>query len=121
MTAPPPSDAEPAPPPRRGFARIFFLPLAAGVAALLYYYWGFWEKLPFFQGAQQTAAAPPPPKVTVAKPLIRELIELKDFTGQFEAVAGGQLVPDWYPKLSQSRRPRRASVRPKTCDCRRAG
>ena len=87
VTAPPPSEAEPPPPPpRRGFARIFFLLLAAGLAALLYYYWGFWEKLPFFQGAQQTAAAPPPPKVTVAKPLIRELVESKDFTGQFEAV-----------------------------------
>ena len=86
VTAPPPSEAEPAPPPRRGFGRIFFLLLAAGLAALLYYYWGFWEKLPFFQGAQQTAAAPPPPKVTVAKPLIRELVESKDFTGQFEAV-----------------------------------
>ena len=86
VTAPPPIEAEPAPPPRRGFGRIFFLLLAAGLAALLYYYWGLWEKLPFFQGAQQTAAAPPPPKVTVAKPLIRELVESKDFTGQFEAV-----------------------------------
>ena len=86
VTAPPPSEAEPAARPSRGFGRIFFLLLAAGLAALLYYYWGFWEKLPFFQGAQQTAAAPPPPKVTVAKPLIRELVESKDFTGQFEAV-----------------------------------
>jgi hypothetical protein len=86
VTVPPPSEAAPAPPPRKGFGRIFFLLLAAGLAGLLYYYWGFWEKLPFFQGAQQTAAAPPPPKVTVAKPLIRELIESKDFTGQFEAV-----------------------------------
>jgi RND family efflux transporter MFP subunit len=85
----PPSEAESAPPPappRRGYGRIFFLLLAAILAVLLYRYWGFWENLPFFKGAQQTAAAPPPPKVTVAKPLIRELIETKEFTGQFEAV-----------------------------------
>ena len=71
--APPP--AETAPPPRKGFGRIFFLLLAAILAVLLYRYWGFWESLPLFKGAQQTAEAPPPPKVTVAKPIVRELIE----------------------------------------------
>jgi RND family efflux transporter MFP subunit len=87
-TAPPPSRADEAPPrSRKGFARVVFLLLAAGLAVLLYRYWGFWEHLPFWQAGQQTAAAaPPPPNVTVAKPLIRELVESKDFTGQFEAL-----------------------------------
>jgi RND family efflux transporter MFP subunit len=82
----PSGERAPAPRSSRGFGRIFFLLLAAVLAVLLYRYWGFWENLPFFKGAQQTAEAPPPPKVTVAKPLIRELVESRDFTGQFEAV-----------------------------------
>jgi RND family efflux transporter MFP subunit len=86
--APPPARAdEPPPRPRKGVGRVIFLTLAVGLAVLLYRYWGFWEHLPFLQGGQQTtAAAPPPPAVTVAKPIIRELVESKDFTGQFEAV-----------------------------------
>ncbi|MGB2933212.1 MAG: efflux RND transporter periplasmic adaptor subunit [Methyloceanibacter sp.] len=40
----------------------------------------------FFQKTQTAAAAPPPPAVTVAKPIVKELIEWKEFTGQFEAV-----------------------------------
>jgi RND family efflux transporter MFP subunit len=87
--APDEAETPPPTPPRRsgrGFGRIFFLLLAVGLAVLLYRYWGFWETLPYFKSAQQTAAAPPPPKVTVAKPLIRELVESKVFTGQFEAV-----------------------------------
>ena len=84
---PSPSRTDAPPPrPRKGVGRVIFLLLAACLAVLLYRYWGFWEKLPFFQGQQTTAAAPPPPTVTVAKPIIRELIESKDFTGQFEAV-----------------------------------
>ena len=86
--APHPARAdEPPPRPRKGVGRVIFLTLAVGLAVLLYRYWGFWEHLPFLQGGQQTtAAAPPPPAVTVAKPIIRELVESKDFTGQFEAV-----------------------------------
>jgi RND family efflux transporter MFP subunit len=83
----PSSTGESAPRSRKGVARVLILLLAAGLAVLLYRYWGFWEHLPFWQGGQQTgAAAPPPPTVTVAKPIIRELVESKDFTGQFEAV-----------------------------------
>ncbi len=70
----------------RGVGRIVFLLVAAGLAGLLYYYWGFWEQWDWFQGAKTEAAAPPPPAVTVANPISRELIEWKDFTGQFEAV-----------------------------------
>src|SRR6516164_7927127 len=86
--APLPSRPDEAPPrPRKGVGRAIFLLLAAGLAVLLYRYWGFWEQLPFWPANQQTtAAAPPPPAVTVAKPMIRELVESKDFTGQFEAV-----------------------------------
>jgi RND family efflux transporter MFP subunit len=84
---PPPPETKAAPQPRKGVGRAIFLLLAAGLAVLLYRYWGFWEHLPLWPANQQTtAAAPPPPAVTVAKPIIRELVESKDFTGQFEAV-----------------------------------
>jgi RND family efflux transporter MFP subunit len=75
--APPPAEASPA---RRGGAlgRIVLLLLALAVAALLYRYWGFWESAP------PTQAELPPPAVTVAKPLIKEMEEWSDFTGQFE-------------------------------------
>jgi RND family efflux transporter MFP subunit len=62
----------------RVFARIVLLLLAIAAAAFLYRFWGFWE------GKPEEAAAPPPPAVTVAKPLIREMEEWNDFTGQFE-------------------------------------
>ncbi len=61
-----------------GSARIIFLFLAIAAAALLYHYWGFWQIEP------QAEAAPPPPPVTVAKPLVKEMEEWNDFTGQFE-------------------------------------
>jgi len=70
----------------RGVGRIVFLLIAAGLAGLFYYYWGFWEQWGWFQSAKTEQAAPPPPAVTVATPISRELIEWKDFTGQFEAV-----------------------------------
>jgi len=64
----------------RGLVRVLLLLLAVGAAALLYHYWGFWK------GAGIADAPPPaPPSVTVAKPLMREMVEWKDFTGQFEA------------------------------------
>ena len=59
--------------------RLFLLLLVIAVAALLYRYWGFW------QGEQAAAPAPPPPAVTVSKPLVKEMEEWSDFTGQFEA------------------------------------
>ncbi|MGE5767156.1 MAG: efflux RND transporter periplasmic adaptor subunit [Bacteroidota bacterium] len=36
--------------------------------------------------AQQQAAAPPPPAVSVAKPVVREVVEDDEFGGRFEAV-----------------------------------
>ncbi len=58
---------------------MLLLLLAVGAAALLYHYWGFWR------GGQGAGNAPPPPQVTVSKPLIKEMREWSDFTGQFEA------------------------------------
>jgi len=60
-------------------ARLFLVLLAVAAAALLYHYWGFWKTGP------ATQAAPPAPAVTVAKPLVKEMEEWSDFTGQFEA------------------------------------
>ena len=81
------SAAPPGEPRRsRGVGRILFLLIAAGLAGLLYYYWGFWEQWGWFQAAKTEPAAPPPPAVTVANPITKELIEWKEFTGQFEAV-----------------------------------
>jgi RND family efflux transporter MFP subunit len=64
---------------RNGGTRLFILILAIAAAALLYRYWGFW------QGAPATQGAPPAPAVTVSKPLVKEMQEWSDFTGQFEA------------------------------------
>lgn len=68
-------------PERGGSAgtRLFILILVIAAAALLYRYWGFW------QGGPATQAAPPAPAVTVSKPLLQEMQEWSDFTGQFEA------------------------------------
>ena len=72
--------ARPAPTRRGGSAtRLILLLLVIAAAALLYRYWGFWQSGP------ATQAAPPPPAVTVAKPVVKELQEWSDFTGQFEA------------------------------------
>ncbi len=65
---------------RRRGAWLLLLLLAVAAAGLGYRYWGFW------QTSQPAPAAPPPPAVTVAKPLVKELVEWKDFTGQFQAV-----------------------------------
>ena len=37
-------------------------------------------------GAQQAMAAPPPPQVTVATPLLKDIVEWNEYTGQFQAV-----------------------------------
>ena len=62
-----------------GGTRLLVILLVIAAAALLYRYWGFW------QGEPATQAAPPAPAVTVAKPLVKEMEEWSDFTGQFEA------------------------------------
>jgi RND family efflux transporter MFP subunit len=63
----------------RRLANLLIVLLLIAAAALLYQYWGFWR------GAPTAQQAPPPPAVTVAKPLVEELREWSDFTGQFEA------------------------------------
>ena len=69
------------PPTRQsgGGTRLVVLLVVIAAAALLYHYWGFWQSGPV------TQAAPPAPAVTVAKPVVKELQEWSDFTGQFEA------------------------------------
>jgi RND family efflux transporter MFP subunit len=75
--AAPPETAQPR--KHGGRTRLVILILAIAAAALLYRYWGFW------QGAPTQQAAPAAPAVTVAKPLVKEMQEWSDFTGQFEA------------------------------------
>ena len=77
--------AAPVATPSRGrgaVKRVLLLLAVCAAAALLYHYWGFWK------GNQAAQTAPPPPAVTVAKPLIRDMQEWSDFTGQFEARRG---------------------------------
>ena len=64
---------------RSGLRRLVLLLLVIAAAALLYRYWGFWQTGP------ATQAAPPAPAVTVAKPVVKDIQEWNDFTGQFEA------------------------------------
>jgi RND family efflux transporter MFP subunit len=87
-TVEPRAPAPEAPSATRGLAkRLFLLLLAVAVAALLYQYWGFWK------GEQAAQTAPPPPPVTVSKPLVREMQEWSDFTGQFEARESVEVRP----------------------------
>ena len=87
-TVEPRAPAREAPSATRGLAkRLFLLLLAVAVAALLYQYWGFWK------GEQAAQTAPPPPAVTVSKPLVREMQEWSDFTGQFEARESVEVRP----------------------------
>ena len=85
---------EPAPAPvatpsrgRGAVKRVLLLLAVCAAAALLYHYWGFWK------GNQAAQTAPPPPTVTVAKPLIRNMQEWSDFTGQFEAREAVEVRP----------------------------
>jgi RND family efflux transporter MFP subunit len=77
-TPAPPGDAAKASPARRGMILLVLLAVIAA-AALGYRYWT------SSQGQQAAATAPPPPTVTVAKPLVKDLREWRDFTGQFVA------------------------------------
>lgn len=63
------------------------LMLVVGAGAYWYFALGGAALLAPGGGAPTAAAAGrPPPEVTVAKPLVRELIEWDEFTGQFQAV-----------------------------------
>jgi RND family efflux transporter MFP subunit len=80
--------AREAPPLTRGLAkRLFLVLLVIALAALLYHYWGFWK------GEQAAQTAPPPPAVTVSKPLVKDMQEWADFTGQFEAREAVEVRP----------------------------
>jgi len=70
---------EPAAPPKRRWGTLLLLLALIAAGALLYRYWGFWQM------EQAAPVTPPPPTVTVAKPLVVEMQEWSDFTGQFEA------------------------------------
>lgn len=41
--------------------------------------------------SSKQAAPPPPPPVTVAKPVVKEIVEVDDFTGRFDATASVEL------------------------------
>jgi RND family efflux transporter MFP subunit len=79
-SAEPASRTDATPRKRRWGTGVLLLLLAIAAVALGYRYWGFW------QTEQAAPAAPPPPAVTVTKPMVKELVEWKDFTGQFQAV-----------------------------------
>jgi RND family efflux transporter MFP subunit len=70
-----------------GLKRVLLLLAVVAAAALLYHYWGFWK------GEQGAATAPPPPAVTVSKPLVKDMQEWSDFTGQFEARESVEVRP----------------------------
>jgi RND family efflux transporter MFP subunit len=70
-----------------GGTRAVLLLLILVLAGLGYRYWGFWQSGP------TEATAPPPPAVTVAKPLVKEMQEWSDFTGQFEARESVEVRP----------------------------
>jgi len=70
-----------------GGTRLVLILLIVAAAALGYRYWGFW------QGGPSEATAPPAPAVTVSKPLVKEMQEWSDFTGQFEARESVEVRP----------------------------
>jgi multidrug efflux pump subunit AcrA (membrane-fusion protein) len=74
-----PDGASQATPAKRGGRLLLIVLAVIAVAAIGYRY------MVAPQGEQTQAAAPPPPTVTVAKPVVREMREWRDFTGQFAA------------------------------------
>jgi RND family efflux transporter MFP subunit len=83
----PPAEKASRPKGGGGGARVVLLLVVIAAAALGYRYWGFW------QGEQAAAPAPPAPAVTVSKPLVKEMEEWSDFTGQFEARESVEVRP----------------------------
>jgi len=77
-TPTPPSTAD-AQIAKRGGRILLIVLVVIAAAALAYHY------MISGQGQQTATAAPPAPQVTVAKPLVKELREWRDFTGQFAA------------------------------------
>ncbi|ODA67156.1 Efflux pump periplasmic linker BepF [Methyloligella halotolerans] len=65
----------------RGGSTVVLLIIVAILIAggLAYRYWGFW------QVPEQAGGQPPAPEVTVAEPIVREIMEWRELTGQFEA------------------------------------
>jgi RND family efflux transporter MFP subunit len=78
-SSPPPPGSADAQIAKRGSRLVLIVLVVIGVAALAYHY------MIGGQGQQAASSAPPPPPVTVAKPLVKELREWRDFTGQFAA------------------------------------
>jgi len=78
-----PPRAQPTP-PSGGRGRWLLLCLIIGIAVFGGGYWYFHR--PAAAPAPQAAAAPPALPVTVSKPLVQQITEWDEFTGQFEAV-----------------------------------
>jgi RND family efflux transporter MFP subunit len=73
--------APPPPAPQRGSSRWLLLCLVIGIAIFGAGYWYFHRPA---GPVEQAAAAPPPAlPVTVAKPLVKNIVEWDEFTGQF--------------------------------------
>ncbi len=84
-----PGTALKAPRPLHIGRRLLWLCGLLAVGAGAYWYFGLGGAGQLGVGAPPAAAPPagrPPPQVTVAQPLVRELIEWDEFTGQFDAV-----------------------------------
>lgn len=89
MTQPPagPEAGAPMPAPRRRhFGRWSAVALLLVALAGGWYGWRHYPGLGVPAEAQAEAAPPPPPSVTVSLPLIKEITEWDEYTGQFSAV-----------------------------------
>jgi RND family efflux transporter MFP subunit len=64
---------------RRAAALLILVLVAAGIAWWLL-------RAGADDDGQQAMAAPPPPQVTVAAPIVKEIVEWNEYTGQFQAV-----------------------------------
>ena len=67
-----------------GNASTYLWPIATALAVMLA--WGGYVEAPSFLAAAQDGSAPPAPPVTVARPIVKQIQELDDFIGRFEAV-----------------------------------